>query len=316
MDVEKNHHQAGRRVLEMVANAIIGKDTEILQVFLAILARGHILLEDIPGVGKTTLALAFSKALNLEYSRMQFTPDVLPSDVTGFSIYNKETGQMDYSRGAVICNLFLADELNRATSRTQSALLEAMEEGQVTVDGISHPIPKPFIVIATQNPVGAAGTQLLPDSQMDRFMVRLSLGFPSHEDEVTLLKRKQDVNLLDQVTPIMNSNALEIMRGEVDSTHVHPDIYNYIVALVGATRRHPDVLSGASPRASIALTAISKALAYLQGRDYVIPKDIAPLFYITLAHRLLLRPGAENDGITTQQVLSNIMQSVRAPQPV
>ena len=301
--------------MEMVANAIIGKDTEILQVFLAVLARGHILLEDIPGVGKTTLALAFSKALNLEYSRMQFTPDVLPSDVTGFSIFNKETGQMEYSQGAVICNLFLADELNRATSRTQSALLEAMEEGQVTVDGVSHPIPEPFIVIATQNPVGAAGTQLLPDSQMDRFMVRLSLGFPSHEDEVTLLKRKQDVSLLDQVTSVMNSSGLEIMRSEVDSVHVHPDIYNYIVALVGATRKHPDVLSGASPRASIALTAISKALAYLQGRDYVIPKDIAPLFNITLAHRLLLRPGVENDGITAQQVLGGIMQSVRAPQP-
>ena len=315
MDTEKNHYASGRRVLEMVANAIIGKDTEILQVFLAILARGHILLEDIPGVGKTTLALAFSKALNLEYSRMQFTPDVLPSDVTGFTVFNKATGRMDYTPGAVICNLFLADELNRATSRTQSALLEAMEEGQVTVDGVSHPIPEPFIVIATQNPVGAAGTQLLPDSQMDRFMIRLSLGFPDHEDEVALLKRKQDANLLDLVTPVMNSGELEVLRTEVDGVHVHPDIFNYIVALVGATRKHPDVLSGASPRASIALTAMAKALAYLQGRDYVVPKDITPLFNITLAHRLLLRPGVENDGITAERILGGIMPTVRAPQP-
>ena len=311
---EQSHYLAGRSVIEMVANAIIGKDTEILQVFLAILARGHILLEDIPGVGKTTLALAFSKALSLHYNRMQFTPDVLPSDVTGFSIFNKNTGQMEYSPGAVICNLFLADELNRATSRTQSALLEAMEEGQVTVDGISHPIPEPFVVIATQNPVGAAGTQLLPDSQMDRFMVRLSLGFPAHDDEVALLKRKQEMNLLDQVTTVIGAAGLERMRAEVDSVHIHPDIYDYIVSLVGATRNHPSVLSGASPRASIALAAISKALAYLQGRDYVVPKDLAPLMHITVAHRLLLRPGAENEGITAQQVLDSVLKSIRAPQ--
>lgn len=314
MAVDQNYHAAGLRVPEMVANAIIGKNTEILQVFLAILARGHILLEDIPGVGKTTLAIAFSRALNLEYSRMQFTPDVLPSDVTGFSVYNKETGQMDYTPGAVICNLFLADELNRATSRTQSALLEAMEEGQVTVDGVSHPIPEPFIVIATQNPVGAAGTQLLPDSQMDRFMIRLSLGFPDHDDEVTLLKRKQGVNLLDNVSPVISSRGLEAMRAEVDNVHVHPDIYTYIVALVGATRRHTDVLSGASPRASIALTALSKAIAFLQGRDYVVPRDIAPIFNITVAHRLLLRPGAENDGVTAERILDGIINAIRAPQ--
>ena len=314
MAIDQNLHAAGLRIPEMVANAIIGKNTEILQVFLAILAKGHILLEDIPGVGKTTLALAFSRALSLEYSRMQFTPDVLPSDVTGFSVYNKETGRMDYTPGAVICNLFLADELNRATSRTQSALLEAMEEGQVTVDGISHRIPEPFIVIATQNPVGAAGTQMLPDSQMDRFMIRLSLGFPSHDDEVTLLKRKQGANLLELVSPVINSRTLEAMREAADGVHMHPDIYTYIVALVGATRKHPDVLSGASPRASLALAAMAKALAFLQGRDYVVPKDITPILNITVAHRLLLRPGAENDGVTAEAILNGIQHSIRAPQ--
>ncbi|MCL2151427.1 MAG: MoxR family ATPase [Oscillospiraceae bacterium] len=304
---------AGLGVLKSVANAIVGKDQVILRVFLAILARGHILIEDIPGVGKTTLAIAFSKALDLKYNRVQFTPDVLPSDVTGFSILDKETGRMEYTPGAVLCNLFLADELNRATSRTQSALLEAMEEGQVTVDGVSYAVPQPFIVVATQNPVGAAGTQLLPDSQMDRFMVRLSLGYPAHDDEMLLLKRKHTNNLLDLVEPVLTGNDLQRMREEVDKVHIDPSLLDYIVALVSATRRHPDLLLGASPRASIALAAISKATAYLQGRDYVTPKDIFPLFADTLAHRLILRPGAENENITSAKILDGILKSVRSP---
>jgi len=301
----------GRRVLKSVMNAIIGKEQVVLRVFLAILARGHILIEDIPGVGKTTLAIAFSKALNLEYSRVQFTPDVLPSDVTGFSVFNKDTGGMDYTPGAVLCNLFLADELNRATSRTQSALLEAMEEGQVTVDGVSHIIPQPFTVIATQNPVGAAGTQLLPDSQMDRFMVRLALGYPDHDDEVILLKRKQGKALLDLVEPVISSDELEKMRSDVDDIHVDNSILDYIIKITSKTRDHPDIILGASPRASIALTSISKAAAYVQGRDYVIPSDLSPLFIDTLAHRLVLRPGAENENITAVKVLKEIISSVK-----
>ena len=313
MDRNSQGSSTVMRVMKTVANAIVGKDSVILRVFLAILAGGHILLEDIPGVGKTTLALAFSKAMGLKYNRVQFTPDVLPSDVTGFSIYDKDTGQMTYTPGAVICNLFLADELNRATSRTQSALLEAMEEGQVTVDGVSHPIPRPFIVIATQNPVGAAGTQLLPDSQMDRFMVRLSLGYPAHDDELSLLKRKHGSNLLSLVEPVISGRILEAMRTEVEQVHVDPALLNYIVTLVGETRRHPDLLLGASPRASIALTGISKAMAYVQGRDYVIPKDIFPLIADTLAHRLILRPGADSDSITAAKILDKILRSVHAP---
>jgi len=301
----------GRRVLKSVMKAIVGKEQVVLRVFLAILAGGHILIEDIPGVGKTTLAIAFSKALNLEYNRVQFTPDVLPSDVTGFSVFNKDTGEMDYTPGAVLCNLFLADELNRATSRTQSALLEAMEEGQVTVDGTSHIIPHPFIVIATQNPVGAAGTQLLPDSQMDRFMVRLSLGYPEHEDELSLLKRKQGKNLLDSVEPVVTHEELEQMCAEVEKVHVDAEILNYIVTLINKTRNHPDLVLGASPRASIALTSISKAAAFLQGRDYVLPNDITPLFTDTLAHRLILRPGAENENITATKILNEILASVK-----
>lgn len=313
MEKAKNDNLAGRRVLKSVANAIVGKDQVILRVFLAILARGHILIEDIPGVGKTTLAIAFSKALNLDYNRVQFTPDVLPSDVTGFSVLDKETGHMEYSRGAVLCNLFLADELNRATSRTQSALLEAMEEGQVTVDGVSYPIPRPFVVIATQNPVGAAGTQLLPDSQMDRFMVRLSLGYPSHDDELQLLKRKHVNNLLDLVEPVLTRAELETMQEEADKVHIDQTLLNYIVTLVGATRKHPDLLLGASPRASIALANIAKATAYLQGRDYVTPKDIVPLFIDTLSHRVILRPGAENENISAAKILDDILKTVHAP---
>jgi len=313
MESINRDNQVGRKVLTSVANAIVGKDAVILRVFLAILARGHILIEDIPGVGKTTLAIAFSKALNLDYNRVQFTPDVLPSDITGFSIIDKDTGRMEYTPGAVLCNLFLADELNRATSRTQSALLEAMEEGQVTVDGVSYPVPQPFLVIATQNPVGAAGTQLLPDSQLDRFMVRLSLGYPTHSDELTLLQRKQGQNLLDLVEPVLTSEQLEEMCNEVDRVHVDESLFDYIVRLIGATRTHPDLLLGASPRASIALTGISKALAYLQGRDFVVPKDISPLFTDTLAHRLILRPGAENENITASKILDGILNSVSTP---
>ena len=313
MDNVDQNYSVGNNVMKSVAKAIVGKDPVILRVFLAILARGHILIEDIPGVGKTTLAIAFSKALNLKYSRVQFTPDVLPSDVTGFSVLNKETGALEYTPGAVICNMFLADELNRATSRTQSALLEAMEEGQVTVDGVSYAIPQPFIVIATQNPVGAVGTQLLPDSQMDRFMVRLSLGYPAHNDELSLVTRKQGNILLDLVEPVLSSEELEKIRCIVDKIHVDQSLLNYIVTLVGETRRHPDLLLGASPRASLALAALSKAMAFLQGRDYVVPKDISPIFVDALAHRLILRPGADNEGITGTKILSSIFNSVHPP---
>ena len=321
MEVDNQNHNTpqsyniARNVLRSVANAIVGKEPVILRVFLAILARGHVLIEDIPGVGKTTLAIAFSKALSLKYSRIQFTPDVLPSDITGFSIYDKESGRMIFNPGAVMCNLFLADELNRATSRTQSALLESMEEGQVTVDGVSYTIPQPFIVIATQNPVGAAGTQLLPDSQMDRFMVRLSLGYPEHNDELSLLKKRQESSvLLELVETILDSRGLERMRSEVDRIHVDDEILSYIVALVGKTRRHPDILVGASPRASIALTGMAKAMAFIQGRDYVVPGDIPALFADTLSHRIILKPEAENNNLTAVVLLEQIFKSIRAPQ--
>ena len=256
-----------QQILSQIRKVVVGKDTTLLWVLAAILARGHILLEDIPGVGKTTMALAFSRVLDLQYSRMQFTPDVLPSDVTGYTVMDPATGKMQYQPGAVLCNLFLADELNRATSRTQSALLEAMEEGQVTVDGVSHPLPNPFVVIATQNPIGAAGTQLLPDSQMDRFMVRLSLGYPSPRDEVNMVLNRQGGDPLAQAQTLMSREDLTALQQAVEETYVSESVVNYIVDLICATRNHSKILRGASPRATLAVTAMAKAVARLRGRD-------------------------------------------------
>ena len=302
-----------RQVLEQLRRVVVGKDEVLLWTLSAILARGHILLEDIPGVGKTTMALAFSKVLGLECNRVQFTPDVLPSDVTGYSILAQDTGRMVYQNGAVLCNLFLADELNRATSRTQSALLEAMEEGQVTVDGISHPIPKPFTVMATQNPTGAAGTQLLPDSQMDRFAIRLTMGYPSPEDELKMVLGRQNGNPLDSLTPLLSRDALIAMQDCVAATYVKENVVRYIVELICATRTHGSVRQGASPRATLALTAMAKSVARLQGRDYVIPQDVQEVFAVTVSHRLILTPDAEDRGITAQQILSEILTAVKAP---
>lgn len=302
-----------QQILNQVRTVVVGKDSALLWVLAAILAKGHILLEDIPGVGKTTMALAFSKVLDLKYSRVQFTPDVLPSDVTGYSVLDQASGTMVYQPGAVLCNLFLADELNRATSRTQSALLEAMEEGQVTVDGVSHKLPQPFVVIATQNPTGAAGTQLLPDSQMDRFTIRLSLGYPSAKDEVAMVLNRQSGNPLNALEPLMTRENLVAMQDEVAKTYMNDAVVTYIVELINATRHHEDILRGASPRATLAVTAMAKAVAQLRGRDYVVPKDVDEVFAYTIAHRLILSPKAEAQGKTAEQVLGGIVSSVPAP---
>ncbi|MBE5054709.1 MoxR family ATPase [Pseudoflavonifractor sp. DSM 107456] len=298
-------------VILEVRKAVVGKDAVLSKALLAILARGHILLEDIPGVGKTTMALAFSRALSLRYHRVQFTPDVMPSDLTGFTMFNKATGQMEYQPGAVLCNLFLADELNRATSRTQSALLEAMEEGQVTVDGVTHPVPQPFLVIATQNPAGASGTQLLPDSQLDRFMVKLSLGYPSAADETELLRRKQSGNPLSQVERVATLEELEAMRAAVDRVYLSDAVCEYIVRLIGATREHPLIVQGASPRATLAVAAMSRAAAFVRGRDYVTPDDVRLVFADTISHRLLLSPRGESGEVGSP--VEAILKGVQPP---
>ena len=301
------------QIIGEVKKVIVGKDRTLLWVLTTILARGHILLEDIPGVGKTTMALAFSKALGLEYGRVQFTPDVLPSDITGYSVYQKETGRMIYQPGAVLTNVFLADELNRATSRTQSALLEAMEEGQVTVDGQTYALPQPFFVIATQNPTGASGTQLLPDSQMDRFAIRLSIGYPAPEDERELVLNRQKGNPLDQVRQVVTRQELLALQDQADSVYIKPEVVDYMVALVSATRSDPMILRGASPRATLSMASMAKAVAMLKGRDYVTPEDVQTVFVDTVSHRLLLAPEAEARDVSEAKLLQTILRKTAAP---
>ena len=302
-----------QNILSQVRKAVVGKDEVLLWALATILAGGHILMEDIPGVGKTTMALAFSKALSLKQNRMQFNPDVLPSDITGYSVPDQQTGALTYRPGAVLCNLFLADELNRATSRTQSALLEAMEEGQVTVDGVSHRLPSPFIVIATQNPAGAAGTQLLPDSQIDRFMVRLSLGYPSPSDEIAMVRDRQGQDPMKQIAPVVTAEELTDLRKQVQNTFIGEEVTAYAVALIQATRTDDRLLRGSSPRATLALVAMAKAVAQLRGRAYVIPQDVQEAFLCTQTHRLEMAPGAIGQGMTPRQVLEDLLAKVPAP---
>ncbi|MBQ6133591.1 MAG: MoxR family ATPase [Lachnospiraceae bacterium] len=300
------------KILSEVKKAVSGKDDVLFLCLSAILSNGHILIEDIPGVGKTTIALAFSKAMSLDYGRVQFNPDVLPSDITGFSVYKKDTGSFEFTPGAVFSNLFLADELNRATSRTQSALLEAMEEGQVTVDGITHPLPAPFIVIATQNPTGAAGTQFLPDSEVDRFSLRLTIGYPSLEAERELLKRRQGTNPLSDVKPVVSRDTILLMQNAVSNVFVHQDISNYIISLVRATREHENVIRGASPRATLSLTSLSKAVAFLYGRDFVAPSDVRKVLIPAVAHRIL--PDHVEDRIKEgRKIVESVFERIPAP---
>ncbi len=310
---ERSIYENAQRIVSQVRRVIVGKDQTLLWALAAILSRSHILLEDIPGVGKTTMAVAFSKVLGLRYSRVQFTPDVLPSDVTGFSVPDPATGAMVYKPGAVMCNLFLADELNRATSRTQSALLEAMEEGQVTVDGVRHPLPQPFVVIATQNPMGAAGTQPLPDSQMDRFAIRMSLGYPNPADEKAMVMNRLGKNPMNELTPLLSLDELVALQDAVSQTFISETVVEHIVSLITATRNHECILRGASPRATLSVTAMSKAVAQLRGRDYVTPADVREVFLRTIPHRLQLTAKAESSGVTVQKVLKEILGSIPAP---
>lgn len=305
--------QKALEIIEEVKKAVVGKNAVIGKMLMVILAQGHILLEDMPGVGKTTLALAFSKAMALDYRRMQFTPDVMPTDVTGFSVYNKSTGQLEYKPGAALCNLFLADEINRTSSKTQAALLEVMEEGRITVDGVTRETPKPYIVIATQNPVGSAGTQLLPESQMDRFMVCLTMGYPKLEDEIEILRRKQGGDPLEQVQKVVGTTEILSMQREVERIYLADSLYDYIARLTAATRKEPLIRLGASPRGSIALTRMAQAAAYLSGRDYVIPRDVQIVFHDVIGHRIVLSPQAKMADVSVASLLEKILNRVNAP---
>ena len=306
MILEQSEH-----IIREVSKAFMGKDEIIRKVLMTLYAGGNILLEDCPGVGKTTLALAFSRAISLEFKRVQFTTDTLPSDITGFTMYNRQTNEMEYHPGAADCNLLLADEINRTSPKTQSALLEAMEEHRVTVDGVTHILPSPFICIATQNPAGVAGTQALPESQMDRFMVRLSIGYPSTENQANILKARRYSNPLDEVQTVATIENLSEVQNYLNSVRVNDDVLYYIIRLCEATREVPLVEMGVSPRCVYALTKMSKARAILEERGYVIPEDVRDVFIDVCAHRLVLRPQARIEGVTAQSILRDIMERVK-----
>lgn len=305
-------NQKINQIIQEIRKVIVGKDAVLEKVLMVILAKGHILIEDIPGVGKTTLALAVSRALQLDYRRMQFTPDVLPSDVIGFQIYNRE-GQSQYKPGSILCNLFLADEINRTSSKTQSALLEVMEEGRVTVDGVTREVPKPFTVIATQNPIGSVGTQMLPESQMDRFMVRLTMGYPDVHSEIALLRDRHTGNPLDQVQCIIGLAELLEIQQQVEKIFIHDVVYEYMARLVQKTREHELLSLGVSPRGTIAIANMAKAAAYMQDRSFVIPDDIKRIFWDVTGHRILLHPKARINKISLEDIVREIISGVAAP---
>lgn len=305
--------EQSKAIIAEVGKAIVGKEGIIEKALMAIYAGGHILLEDVPGTGKTTLALALSKCLDLDYKRIQFTPDTMPSDITGFTIYDRNTGEFRFNWGAVNCNLLLGDEINRTSAKTQSALLEVMEELAVTVDGVNHPVPKPFICIATENPVGSAGTQPLPDSQLDRFMVRLSIGYPSTQDQVSILKSKRYSNPLDDVQAKVTRDDLLEVQNFLGNVQVVDSVLDYIVRLCEQTRKEELVELGVSPRGAIALTRMARACALIRERDFVSPEDVREVFDAVCAHRLVLKPQARIESVTAEDILQRVMEEVPAP---
>ncbi len=311
-----SNNKSAIQIIDEVNKVVIGKRIIIGKVLTAILAKGHILLEDHPGVGKTTLALAFSKSMALDYHRLQFTPDVLPTDVVGFHLLNKDGDSYQYKPGAVMCNLFLADEINRTSSKTQSALLEVMEEGKITVDSVTREVPKPFVVIATQNPIGSIGTQMLPESQLDRFMVKLSMGYPDLKSEIGILKERQGVNPLDHVTRIVELEDIIQMQNLVEDVYIHDSIYEYITLLVQQTRENPLVELGVSPRGSLALMNMVKATAFLNRRDYVVPSDVQYVFKDVASHRIILKPKARVNNVTVDNLLEDILRTIKAPRVI
>ena len=310
---DMENKQEVQAVLDAINNVILGKQEQVQEVFIALLAGGHILLEDIPGVGKTTLAIAFSRVLNLDFARVQFTPDVLPSDLSGFSIYHKEEEKFVFSKGPVFSNLLLADEINRTSPKTQSALLEVMEERRVTVDGVTRHVPEPFHVIATENPYGAAGTQPLPEAQLDRFMISLSIGYPDYDSELSLIKEDTGISRIEDVQSCMSKETFVNLQKAVHGIYMDDKVYDYALHLVRATREHGYLVQGASPRASLYLVRLAKAMAMLEGRDYVLPKDVSMQFPYVISHRILLRDSAIMKGIEKKDVIQDILKTTKQP---
>ena len=305
--------ELANRVLANVERVILGKHREVQLAMIALLCQGHVLIEDVPGVGKTMLARALAKSLGCTFRRLQFTPDMLPSDVTGMSVFNQKTREFEFRPGPVIAQIVLTDEINRATPKTQSALLECMEERQVTVDGVTYPMPQPFLVLATQNPIEYEGTFPLPEAQLDRFMVRIHLGYPASTEEIRMLDLQQHVHPIEEIERVVTVEELLNAQQAVKDVYIDSLIKQYIVALVEATRRHPDVYLGASPRGSLALAKTAQARAAMAGREYVIPDDVKDLADFALAHRLIISPAARLKNVDARAVVNELINSVPVP---
>ncbi len=300
-------------VLDEVEKVVVGKRGEIIMLMTAMLSGSHVLIEDVPGTGKTSLAATLAKTTGLFFKRAQFTPDVMASDITGFNIYNRQKEDFEFREGLVMCNLLLADEINRASPKTQSALLEAMEENRVTVDGVTYEVPDPFMVIATQNPTGYVGTYPLPEAQLDRFALKISMGYPSVTEEVNIIRSRRGDNPIDHINAIITADELREIRQMVSDIHIDDSLYRYIVSLINATRNSRDLALGASPRASVALMHLSQAYAFIKGRNYVLPDDIVALFRASVGHRLILKQEAKLNNITTDTVLGEILHTTEVP---
>ncbi len=305
--------EVAKRIIDNVEKVIIGKREQVEQTVIALLCQGHVLIEDVPGVGKTMLAKTIARSLGCTFQRIQFTPDMLPSDVTGVSVFNQKTREFEFRPGPIMAQIVLTDEINRATPKTQSALLEAMEEKQVTVDGVTYPLQKPFLVLATQNPIEYEGTFPLPEAQLDRFMLRISLGYPSPADEIRMLDSQQRVHPVETVEQVVNADSLLQAQEAVKEVHIDDAIKEYIVELVNTSRKHPDIYLGASPRGSLALYKTAQAKAAVEGRDYVIPDDIKALAIPALAHRLIVSPAARIKNVDSRTVVQEILDSVPVP---
>jgi len=301
------------KITEETERIILGKKDVVKMIIMSLLSQGHVLIEDVPGVGKTTLAFALSKIVGLKYKRAQFTPDVMPSDITGFSVYNKVTGDLEYKEGLALTNILLADEINRTSPKTQSSLLEVMEEGTITVDGQTHRVPEPFMVIATQNPIGFVGTHPLPEAQLDRFIMRISIGYPDAANEIKIISDRKIDNPIDLLRALVGGNEIIEAQNIIKNIYMDASLYKYIVDLVAQTRSHQHITLGASPRASLSLMRLSQARAFFENRDFVIPEDIAAMYIPAIAHRIILKQEAKLKKINTEDILGEIKRTV-APQ--
>lgn len=301
------------RIVDNIENVIIGKRETVELVVISLACNGHVLIEDIPGVGKTSLVSALAKSINASFKRIQFTPDILPSDITGFTMFNQKTREFEYRHGSIMSQIILADEINRTSPKTQASLLEVMEENQVTVDGTTYKVPKPFMVLATQNPIEYLGTYPLPEAQLDRFLMKISIGYPKNEDESRILANLQYENPLNNLSFVADSSDIIWVQEEIKKIHLDESLRNYIVAIVEKTRNHPDVVIGSSIRGSISLFRAAQAWAFYNSRNYVIPDDIIKMMVPVLSHRLVLSQGAKLKKIGTEDILKDIVQSVRVP---